>query len=69
MKALRSLPSRPLAALILTMTVGVFTLSACDRQQERLDRVQDIAEGVSDQVKELEAGDQEEESTEDGNDN
>jgi hypothetical protein len=68
MKALRSLPSRPLAALILTMTVGVSTLSACDRQQERLDRVQDIAEGVSDQVKELEAGDQEE-STEDGNDN
>ena len=68
MKALRSLPSRPLAALILTMTVGVFTLSACDRQQERLDRVQDIAEGVSDQVKELEAGDQEE-SKEDGNDN
>lgn len=69
MKALRSLPSRPLAALILTMTVGISTLSACDRQQERLDRVQDIAEGVSDQVKELEAGDQEEESTEDGNDN
>ena len=68
MKALRSLPSRPLAALILTMTVGVSTLSACDRQQERLDRVQDIAEGVSDQVKELEADDQEE-STEDGNDN
>lgn len=68
MKALRSLPSRPLAALILTMTVGVSTLSACDRQQERLDRVQDIAEGVSDQVKELEAGDQEE-SKEDGNDN
>lgn len=68
MKALRSLPSRPLAALILTMTVGVSTLSACDRQQERLDRVQDIAEGVSDQVKELEAGDQEE-SEEDGNDN
>tara|TARA_Y100001947_G_C10269215_1_gene273435 strand:+ start:801 stop:956 length:156 start_codon:yes stop_codon:yes gene_type:complete len=51
------------------MTVGISTLSACDRQQERLDRVQDIAEGVSDQVKELEAGDQEEESTEDGNDN
>ena len=49
------------------MTV-VSTLSACDRQQERLDRVQDIAEGVSDQVKELEAGDQEE-SKEDGNDN
>jgi hypothetical protein len=67
MKALRSLPSRPLVALIVTMTV-VSTLSACDRQQERLDRVQDIAEGVSDQVKELEAGDQEE-SKEDGNDN
>ncbi len=68
MKTLRSLPSRPLAALLLAISAGIPLLSACDRQQERLDRVQDIAEGVSEQVSELEA-DENEESTEDGNDN
>ena len=68
MKTPLSSPSRPLAALMLTTLAGIPLLSACDRQQERLDRVEDIAEGVSEQVRELEAGDQEE-SPEDGNDN
>ncbi len=68
MKTLRPLLSRPLVALLLAISASISLLSACDRQQERLDRVQDIAEGVSEQVSELEA-DENEESTEDGNDN
>lgn len=68
MKTSSSIPSRPLALLTLAVFAVTPLLSACDRQQERLDRVQDLAEGVSEQVSNLEAEDQEE-GTEDGNDN
>lgn len=68
MKTPSPIPSRPLALLTLAMFAGTPLLSACDRQQERLDRVQDLAEGVSEQMSSLEAEDQEE-SAEDGNDN
>ncbi|WP_147372340.1 hypothetical protein [Henriciella barbarensis] len=68
MKTPWSNSSRPLTVLTLAIFAGTPLLSACDRQQEHLDRVQDIAEGVSEQVNSLQADD-EEESAEDGNDN
>ncbi|WP_018148514.1 hypothetical protein [Henriciella marina] len=51
--------------LALAVLCGVSFLASCDRQAERIDRLEDIAEGVSEQVNDLEKVD-DQESAEDG---
>lgn len=61
----RSFQKRAGPRLALAILCSVSFLTACDRQEERIDRLEDIAEGVSEQVNDLdEVSDQE--SAEDG---
>lgn len=57
-----SFSSRQLAALCLAAATlcGMGSLSGCDRQEERVDRLEDIADGVSEQINELDEPSQQE---------